>query len=49
MASRDDFWDRSVGQRAVARGIALCSLLLWILVVMAGRFIAYADYIFPPA
>jgi len=29
------------------RAIALVSLLLWIGVVMAGRWIAYADYLFP--
>jgi uncharacterized membrane protein SirB2 len=27
--------------------IAACSLLLWIGVVLAGRWIAYADYLFP--
>lgn len=29
------------------RAIALVSLLLWIGVVLAGRWIAYADYLFP--
>jgi hypothetical protein len=32
---------------ATARSIALVSLLLWIGVVLAGRWIAYADYLFP--
>jgi hypothetical protein len=28
--------------------IAVLSLLLWIAVVLAGRWIAYVDYLFPP-
>jgi hypothetical protein len=42
------FWERSSGRRAVARVIAFVSLVLWIGIVMAGRWIAYSDYIFPP-
>ena len=42
------FWEQSRGRRASARTIAACSLLLWIGVAMAGRWIAYADYLFPP-
>jgi hypothetical protein len=41
-----DFWERSPGRRASARIIAGLSLLLWIGVVLAGRWIAYADYFF---
>jgi hypothetical protein len=41
------FWERSRGRRVSARIIAGISLLLWIGVVMAGRWIAYADYLFP--
>jgi uncharacterized protein DUF6644 len=41
------FWEQSRGRRRLARTIAACSLLLWIGVVMAGRWIAYADYLFP--
>ncbi len=40
------FWERSLGRRASARVIAALSLLLWIGVVFAGRWIAYADYFF---
>jgi hypothetical protein len=40
------FWERSCGRRASARVIAGLSLLLWIGVVFAGRWIAYADYLF---
>jgi hypothetical protein len=41
------FWERSRGRRAAARAVAAFSLLLWTGVVMAGRWIAYADYLFP--
>jgi hypothetical protein len=40
------FWERSPGRRASAKVIAILSLLLWIGVVFAGRWIAYADYFF---
>jgi hypothetical protein len=40
------FWERSLGRRATAKIIAGLSLLLWIGVVFAGRWIAYADYFF---
>ena len=48
LASMKDsyFWERSLGRRATARIIAGLSLLLWIGVVFAGRWIAYADYFF---
>lgn len=42
------FWEQSRVRRASARIIAAFSLLLWIGVAMAGRWIAYADYLFPP-
>lgn len=50
LAGRRDpeFWDRSSGRRALARAIAGVSLLLWITIVLAGRWIAYAEYLFPP-
>ena len=41
-------WERSRGRRAAGRGVALVSLILWIGIVLAGRWVAYADYIFPP-
>jgi hypothetical protein len=34
--------------RAPTRIVAALSLLAWIGVVLAGRWIAYADYLFPP-
>lgn len=44
----ESFWERSRGRRALSKTVALFSLLLWIGVAMAGRWIAYADYLFPP-
>jgi hypothetical protein len=44
---RSALWDRPGRTRVAAKLIALCSLCLWIGVVMAGRWIAYADYLFP--
>jgi hypothetical protein len=46
VAHDPEFWERSGGRRTTARLIALCSLMLWIGVVLAGRWIAYADYLF---
>ena len=40
--------DPSAKVRVVSRMLAVCTLLLWIGVVLAGRWIAYADYLFPP-
>jgi hypothetical protein len=41
------FWERSRGRRVSARLVAAASLILWIGVAMAGRWIAYADFLFP--
>jgi hypothetical protein len=41
------FWERSRGRRASARIVAGLSLVLWIGVALAGRWIAYADFLFP--
>ncbi|HEX4025377.1 MAG TPA: DUF6644 family protein [Steroidobacteraceae bacterium] len=35
------FWDSSAGRRASARLIAVVSLLLWVGILFAGRWIAY--------
>jgi len=46
-SSRDrQFWEASPARKMTARLIAFVSLLLWIGVVLAGRWIAYADYLF---
>jgi hypothetical protein len=42
-----EYWERSRPRRVLARAIAACSLLLWLGVAMAGRWIAYVDYLFP--
>lgn len=48
-SARDErFWERSPGRRLAGRIVAGCSLVLWIGVAMMGRWIAYADYLFPP-
>jgi hypothetical protein len=43
------YWESSSKRLWSARGIALVSLFLWIMVAMAGRWIAYAEYIYYPA
>jgi uncharacterized protein DUF6644 len=40
------FWEGARGRRAWVKIVAGLSLLLWIGVVRAGRWIAYADYFF---
>lgn len=49
VTTRDpEWWEGSRGRRISVRVIAGVSLLSWIGVVLAGRWIAYADYLFPP-
>lgn len=43
---KPDYWQTG-SLRATAKLIAFVSLLLWIGVVLAGRWIAYVDYLFP--
>ena len=45
-ARETGYWERSVARRAGGRVIAAVSLVLWIGVVLAGRWIAYAEYLF---
>jgi hypothetical protein len=40
-------WEAGRGRRLAMKAVAALSLLLWVGVVMAGRWIAYADYLFP--
>ena len=42
-----EFWGKPGGSRVLGKIIAAASLVLWIGVVMAGRWIAYVDYLFP--
>lgn len=41
------FWEQSRGRRATAKLVAATSLVLWLGVAMAGRWIAYVEYLFP--
>jgi uncharacterized membrane protein len=34
--------------RTVTRMVALATLVAWICIILAGRWIAYVDYLFPP-
>jgi hypothetical protein len=43
-----EYWESSPGRRLLGKGVAVVSLMLWLLVVLAGRWIAYADYLIPP-
>jgi hypothetical protein len=45
----EGYWESSPKRLWSARAIALLSLFLWIMVAMAGRWIAYAEYIYYPA
>jgi len=47
--TQEDYWEVNAQRLWTARGIALLSLGLWIMVAMAGRWIAYAEYIYYPA
>jgi len=47
MAGDSGFWERTRAREIAAKVVAAVSLLLWIGVAMAGRWIAYADYLFP--
>jgi hypothetical protein len=42
-----DYWQATASTRRVGKVLAGFSLLLWIAVILAGRWIAYADYLFP--
>lgn len=42
----DGYWEGSTGRRTAARAIAVTSLLLWVGIVLAGRWIAYSEYLF---
>lgn len=46
---QENYWELNSKRLWTARGIALLSLGLWIMVAMAGRWIAYVEYIYYPA
>jgi len=43
-----DYWTNSTQRLIAGKVIAASSLLLWFTIVMAGRWIAYSDYLFWP-
>lgn len=45
----ENYWEINSQRRWTSRLIALFSLGLWIMVAMAGRWIAYAEYLYYPA
>jgi len=48
-SKQDGYWELNSSRLWSARAIALLSLFLWIMVAMAGRWIAYVEYIYYPA
>ncbi len=46
---QENYWSLTRQRVISARLLALLSLALWILVALAGRWIAYAEYIYLPA
>jgi hypothetical protein len=40
------YWDSTFGRIISGRAVAGLSLVLWIGVLMAGRWVAYSDYLF---
>jgi uncharacterized membrane-anchored protein len=44
-----NYWELNPKRLWGARVIALLSLALWIMVAMAGRWIAYVEYLYYPA
>jgi len=46
---QEAYWEMNSQRLWTARAIALLSLGLWIMVAMAGRWIAYVEYIYYPA
>ncbi len=41
-----NYWESSSARYKLAQAISLCSILLWVCTVFAGRWIAYLDYLF---
>lgn len=46
--ARSGFWEYGPQRILIFRGVALLSLVLWLGVALAGRWIAYSDYLFWP-
>jgi uncharacterized membrane protein len=43
LRTNEGFWEQSLGRRSAAVAIAIVSLILWSLIVFAGRWIAYVS------
>ena len=43
---QENFWTKSGSRRLMGRGLGLLSVLFWVGVILAGRWIAYSDYLF---
>jgi|TARA_Y100000588_G_scaffold233756_1_gene247401 hypothetical protein len=46
--SRDGFWDHKGTNAVVVRLIGYFSIVVWLGVILSGRWIAYVDYLFWP-
>ena len=44
--NKPGFWEQSATHLTIGRGIAAISLALWVGVILAGRWIAYSEYLF---
>jgi predicted DNA-binding transcriptional regulator len=44
VGKREDYWESSVSKRHMARVVAVVSILLWISIVSAGRWIGYIQH-----
>ena len=44
--TEESYWELNSTRLWAARGIAIVSLGLWVMVAMAGRWIAYAEYLY---
>lgn len=46
--SHPAIWEATHARRSFVRVLAVSALLVWLAIVFAGRYIAYADNFFPP-
>lgn len=46
---QENYWELNSRRKWTAKSLALLSLGLWIMVAMAGRWIAYSEYLYYPA
>lgn len=48
LRSHPAIWEETHARRSFVRVLAVAALLVWLGIIFAGRFIAYADNFFPP-